>query len=989
MANTFLYAVANFVLTQSDTSNIVVVFPNRRAGGFLQKKLNDLANRPLWMPDIKSMDDFALQSTGFVLADEVVLIHKLFQVYHKYLPTNQTFEDFFGWGQVLLNDFGEFDKYLIDTKMLFTIVAQHKELEVWLSAVGNDDANQPVLEFIAGLSVEQREALKTFAIHFLNQTHQSVEYFLRTWAALPNVFADFKQKVLYDEIPAVYNGLLYNKARQAVVANKIYDNNGLFYVFAGFDFLSPCEQDIVVHFLENKQGTIFWDVDAFYLDATQRPLHEAARHLRKYMLHPVLKNTFSSQVPNRISQKPADAITLLKTTSPAGQVHAMAFAINQVPATEWEDTLVVVPDKNLLFPVLHAMPQQLKNINVSSGFPFKGTALFELISTVIKLIQSAKGTAEKPLFYHKNVKHILSMPFVAALHIAAVSKLKSIIALQNKIWVPQALFTDLPPQVAYLFKKPDTTTALLAYFRELLQVLADFYVTKPNATEGVERSSNHIERDFLAAVADGLNRIEAYQTNQNIEVTQDLFFTFFKQQISGLSLAFSGDPIKGLQVMGLLETRALEFKNVIVLGLAEGTFPKDTPLRSFVPYNLRKGVGLPLPEGHQSLQAWYFYRLLHGAEKVYLISSATDTKGDAVQPSRYLYQLKYDSHFNINELALQFSQIPEATQPISVSKNNQIIGQMLAKFGTDKTEASEQKRKQGLSPSAIISYINCPLQFYLSQVAEITEPPEAQEGINPLLVGSVLHLAMEFLYEDYVQKKEKILITESFLQAAKQRIDAALDKAYRKYFELEEDAQPDWNGHNALVKSIVTKYVNLIIDADLAYAPFVLEGTEASKDFDDQIKVKTPEGDIKVALKGIIDRIDLKDNTRRVVDYKTGGDDLSISSIENLFTPEGLKKGKGIFQILYYGRLARIKEPAPRIYIAPAIYALRQLSASSKTTSITIGGQPVNDIDIVLNDFNTNLKQTLSQMFDNTIPFMQTTNTDVCQYCAYKDFCKR
>ncbi|SDJ96069.1 PD-(D/E)XK nuclease superfamily protein [Catalinimonas alkaloidigena] len=953
---------------QEKVGELWIVFPNRRAGLFFKKHLSSLTQSPLWAPEVYSIEDLVYELADRLLPDRLTLVFELYQIYKEYSPLNESFDRFYFWGEILLEDFSELDKWGVDAAKLFMNLKDQKGVEAAFAGMDEDDA-AVIRSFWSSFSADRLSVQK--------------ERFMQLWEALPDIYKAFNERLA--SRGQAYEGALFRLAAEKV-AQPEYQPGARKVIFAGFNALNRCESRIISTLVERQQAEVFWDADAYYVD---HRMHEAGYFLRQHRHHPVLQQTFPKKLLQRFADKASKVIHMVGVPLEVGQAKALGHFMAQHYADasgkplDESETVVVVPDETLLFPVLHSLPEAVQKLNVTMGYPLRNTPLFSLVAHLIDLQETAMVQGEISLFHHQHVLHLLRHPYIfyhnpelAADNVADIEK-------HNRIYLSLQHLKNADPLYDALFRKMQTAEDAFVYLLEILV----------HVVAGLKRTGHHeLEEEYFFQFVTQLKRLREVLTARSVRVHLETFWKLFKQLLEGLRMPFAGEPLEGLQVMGALETRNLDFKNVFVLSMNEGTMPPKQVTNSFIPYNLRRAFGLTTPDQRDSMYAYYFYRLLHEAENVYLFYNTETTSSLSGEMSRWLYQLKLESGFEVREYVLTSELRPLPPRPLQIRKTD-AVQQMLRRFLVE--DGRPEKR---LTPSAINTYLECPMQFYFRFVTELRETDEVETELSAATFGSLLHSTMEHLYQSLVVEKGRTRVEVADFVWMQNRLEEKITEAFREYLHVEEGKQVQFEGRNIIAKEIIKKYAKRVLEVDEAYAPFDILGLEANvrDGFRHDLPICINGKEAKVGLKGVIDRIDRKDGQVRVLDYKTGRDDPRFATVEELFDGTYPKRNKAALQTLFYGMLYHESrerhggdEPvAVGLYNAREMFedqfnwTLQQKIDDRKTV-------PVHDIGPLLPRYREELRRTLEELFDPAQPFVQTTDLNRCQFCRFAAVCHR
>ena len=666
MMNGFLKQVATHLYEKykDNIGSLTLVFPNRRGGVFFVNYLNSLVTKPLISPEIMTINELFSSLSTLHVPDRLSLIFRLYKVYRELTKTTELFDDFYFWGEMLVHDFDQVDKYLVNSHDLFTNVTDLKEID----------------DRFSSLHDEERERLGDFWKTLSNQDKTpNQQEFIRLWEDLNGVYEKFKE-TLYTEGLA-YEGMLYRdvvnqnlKNDPSLFANKIF-------AFIGFNALNRCEEELFDFLQNNRKAIFYWDYDNYYLeDHTQ----EAGYFLRKN----ILRYPHAGYIPECEDLKSIPkTMKIVNIASQVGQAQVATAELIRQNSGElnFDETAIVLCDEELLLPVINALPGNIEKVNVTMGFPLKMTPVFSLISQLVDLQKNVRIAPDGPSFYNKDVMRVLSHQMVVDFEPYTSKTLIDSILENNVIYLPDKDLkrTDFLDQ---LFASPQNIIGLSDYFLGILKVV--FLHWQKNAGDqeeeelksAVEDENGAIYREYLYQSYLAVNKLKDILVNDGIKVfesdnfvSRDAFFRFLMQYLSGISIPFEGEPLEGLQIMGILETRTLDFKNLILLSMNDGTMPKISSNGSFIPYNLRRVFGLPTIEEQNAMYAYYFYRLLQRAEDVTFVYDSGAGGMNTGEKSRYLYQLLLESPFTISETNIVFSVENIAVKPISIIKDERVM----------------------------------------------------------------------------------------------------------------------------------------------------------------------------------------------------------------------------------------------------------------------------------------------------------------------------
>ena len=964
MMDGFLFNIAKTLYqTYSDQlADNCIVFPNRRAGLFFSRYLSEITDKPIWSPTFITINEFIQQLSDLIIDEPLSLIFELYDIYKKETKTNESFDEFYFWGEMLLNDFDDIDKYLVDPADLFQNLASLKAIE--------DQFNY--------LTKEQLQAIQNFWKSFNPEKHsKNQDDFIQIWTVLNNIYIKFKEKLHSKGI--AYEGMVYRE-----VANKIQNSHefdfpykGIFFI--GFNALNPCEEKLFSFFKNNKKAQFFWDYDEYYI---KNKFHKAGFFIRENIKHypPATTCLFFNNLTNK--EKKVDIIAV---PSEVGQAKIVKQFIPEPCKTnnyDYSQTAIVLPDEHLLMPVLHSIPEEINEINVTMGYPLKETPIYSLVEHINELHKNSRITSGNNFqFYYKDVLAILNHQYISNLNTGIIEKLVDYIIKNNRIFISAEELTKCE-LLKNIFTKISNENEIHEY---LLNIL--YFISERMNSDKEEEKNNKINLDpeYIYHLYISIRRLKEICTEKNIQLNIGTYFKLLKKIIQSLRIPFNGEPLAGIQVMGILETRALDFKNVIVLSMNEGIFPKSGVALSFIPYNLRKGFNLPTVEHQDSIYAYYFYRLIQRANNVTLVYNSKSTNLFSGEMSRFLYQLKYEPEFEVRKKNLTYDINIHSPKKISIKKSFVIINK-LNQF------ISGNPAKKYFSPSAINTYLDCSLKFYFSYIAEIKETEKITEEIDAATFGNLFHKAMKVLYEPFIKKQ---LIHEEIVKINQdgEAISKAVLKAFKEELNISENEKTPYNltGRNVIIYDILKKYITQLTEVDKKLIPFTIISLEEL--FEIHIPVNILEDKKIINLRGKIDRVDKIKEAIRIIDYKTGGAKNSFSGIPALFDRDVKKRNNAVFQTLLYAKLYSENNESS-LKILPGLYLTKDLFTKNFDYHIkqTLGKGIYSNLENysdISDEFDTELKRILTDIFHPTMEFDQVENEEVCSYCPYAAICHR
>ena len=948
----FLKSVATYLYQshKSDLQDICLVFPNRRAGVFFNRYLAQLIDKPVWMPHVRSIAELMKDMSGYQLGDPFSLVFDLYTVYKKERKSLETFDEFYYWGEMFLNDFDDIDKYLVDARQLFQNLADLKEVEENFSLP--EEKIKIIREFWANIKLNEPSALK--------------EDFVSVWDVLYNIYRQYKE--LLESKGIAYEGMIWRNVYDKIKTANEFQTPYKRFAIIGFNALNECEKEFFKFLQKNELADFFWDYHHYYMDNTW---HEAGYFLRENLVmfpHPMDYNL-------NVSKELYSNIEIIAAPSDIGQAKIISTVLDRhnYSRVELTETAIVLADEQLLVPVLSSLPESITNVNVTLGYPLRFTPVYSFFEDIVALQRNLRQNSEGAVrFYHRDVTAMLNHPYVQSICPLEANELLTYIVRFNRVFLTiDELATH--NYLKQLFQSSKTAIEFLDYFIKIGSKTA--YLLNHTADESKSKGF-HGEYWFTFIIS--LNRFKDILIKEDIPLEKPTLIKVLRKMAAGLSIPFKGEPLAGLQVMGVLETRTLDFENIIILSANEGVLPKSEASSSFIPYNLRKGFGLPTIEHQDAVYAYYFYRLLQRAKNVTLIYNSQAGNRSA-EMSRFLFQLKYEQFFAVKEVSLNFRVSLSEELDIVIHKTPAVM-QELNKF----TDLSDEQKY--LTPTALNAYLECRLRFYFRYIAHIQEKEDVTEDIEGSMFGKLLHNAMERVYSPYL-KKEMVLSDFDDLLANSFFIEESILKAFATEFFKKDGDIPQLHGKSLVVKEILLKYVKRILEFDKTLAPLTLLDFE--KTFKHSIAIDIMGKQLTVKLGGKIDRIDKTNNVFRVIDYKTGKVECKFESLEQLFEISGKKQNKEVLQIFLYSLILGQDKDYAHLQIVPGLYGLRDIFKRDFDYHVFEIKDKVEYFSRFNEAYLAGLKGLLMDIYDPTNTFNKTTDKKACEYCDYKGICHR
>lgn len=938
----------------NDLEDLCLVFPNRRSSLFFLKYLKESSEKALWAPKVITINELFEELSSYRSSDKLSLLFDLFEVYQELYNEEETFDTFYFWGSMLLRDFDELDKYAVDAKYLFQNLSHHKELDAQFDV----------------LTQEQKELVKHFWESYDKTDSEQKEQFVSLWERLYPIYEAYKKKLSGKQ--EGYEGMIYREVAELSQKKQLKLDQS-HYAFIGFNALSRCEKILFASLRDQQKASFYWDVDPYYMDDSKQ---EAGLFLRwNSKEYPSPQSFVKEQNREFYLNQGNRFVDVYGVGGEIGQTQLIGDLIKQTDKSEYEQIAIVLPDEHLLLPTLHSIPEEVDKVNVSMGYPVRETPLYALFGFLVSLQQNITGE-EKVYFKSKDVIGVLSHPYILYQDAAVVKEYVFRLRKGNVQWVSQEEIQGDLPELSALFDRIVTVEAMFDY---LLSTLFQLY----HSLE-VEESVT-LEQEYVYHFYIQISRLKDLLVNRK-DLTIKIFLRLLNQFLQDLRVPFNGEPLEGLQVMGVLETRCLDFEHVYIMSMNEGALPATSVDSSFIPYNLRKGFGLPTIEEYDAVYAYYFYRLIQRAKKVTLLyNNATD--GDMrAQVSRFVHQIKHEfKQGSVREKDVVIDLKVNEYDKKVVQKDEK-VQKKLKQFLVDGRGMCERP----LSPTAIDTYLRCGMQFYFKYILGLKEMEEVSEEIDPMQFGNLLHRSIELLYEPMLGG----VVTETILKQSKSSIPKMIQTAVDELFsDAAVDAVND--GELKVVQNVLKYYLTKIVDMDVQYAPFELNGLEKKVSMDVSV------GDEVVRFRGSIDRLDEKDGLVRVVDYKTGKVDMRVKSIEGLFEEDGVHNSYAL-QAMMYAIMYR-KEIAGKKDVCPSLLPVKQLNEIDGVQSFEVFQEPDEELGIkkgfyrdlyAIEDdhqstYEQGLKKWVEELFNIDREFVETEDVRTCDFCAYQSICKK
>ena len=944
--------------TEGNLAHTAVVFPNKRAGLFFNEYLAQESESPIWSPAYVSISELFRSLSPWEVGDPVKLVCELYKIFRRETQSTETLDDFYFWGEMLISDFDDADKNKVDTDKLFSNLQDLRNIMDDYTFI-DDEQEEAIRQFFQNFSIERRTALK--------------ERFISLWDVLGNIYKGFRESLASQNI--AYEGMMYRHVIEHLNVDKLpYEK----YVFVGFNVLNKVEHTLFTQLKDAGKAVFYWDYDEFYMKENRQAVtHEAGEFIRRNLRD--FPSPLSGELFKNLS-KPKEVHYIASSTENAQARYLPQWIRNNLTTPE-KETAVVLCNEALLQPVLHSLPAEVKHVNITMGFPLSQTPVYSFLIALLEL-HTHGFNFKSGRYTFQSVVTLLKHPYTRQLT-GQAELLEKELTRNNRFYpLPGELGKD--EFLTRLFTPLSGNLNLCIRLSETLQQVAGIYQANTSGTEDTD-AFNQLYRESLFKAYTTINRFRTLIEEDELTVQSETFRRLLVKVLSATNIPFHGEPAIGMQVMGVLETRNLDFRHLVLLSVNEGQLPKSGGDSSFIPYNLRKAFGMTTIEHKIAVYAYYFYRLLQRAERITLMYNTSSDGLNRGEWSRFMLQFLIEWPHPITRQFLEAGQSPQGTSPITVEKTPDVMRRMLSLFDV------RANPKAKFSPSALNYYLDCPLKFYYRYVAGLSAPDEVSAEIDSATFGSIFHYAAEHIYKD-LTTHGKVINKEALetLLRNEVKLQDYVDTAFKKlFFNVPQNEKPEYNGVQLINSAVIARYLKQLLQNDLRYAPFTFIASEM--EVDEPIDIQTPKGVIKSRIGGIIDRMDSKDGTLRIVDYKTGGDADTPPHVESLFIPDK-KRSNYVFQTFLYAAIMCRKQPTMKI--APALLYIHRAATETYSPVIQMGEprkpkEAVEDFSKYEKEYRERLQGLLEEIFNPEKSFTQTEIIEKCTYCDFKALCKR
>ncbi len=954
----FLYRVAADLLDRygDELQNVAIVFNNKRPQLFLKKYLSEISGKPIWSPHFYTIQQFFACSTPQVCASQLKQFFVLFTEYNILLRSEGkeavSADVFYPLAEIIVSDFSQIDYYLADPAKVFNLIGSIAELQ----------------HQFPNFEEEQLEFMKSFWASFSGEKQSKIqEKFIEMWHRMPVLYKNFHDKLAEQSL--VSSAKMYRNLAEGHSINQGFIRQFSHVVFVGFNALSKAEELLFKGWQDDGLCSFYFDSDEHYFTDLKQ---EAGHFIRRNINTVGLKNQFELS-ENRINDPEKD-FTIVQALGNVAQGKLLTDLLARSDSSADSDTkAIILADEGLLLPVLQTVTDD--NLNITMGYPFEQSAVFGLCDLWLNIQEEITSGDQLTLGYNQVLTFIFN-PLINLeddlrndIHKKVTAKKRSRFELKE--------LRELGKTAELSFSAYKDASETIRNFGSLLLIISE-------KIEHLRKLESLLIAEAIKTLNILSDSFEELRASQAVpEMNAKFVFRTIRRALAGLSVPFDGEPLSGLQVMGLLESRCLDFDELIVLGMNEGVLPKVSITPSFIPDNVRRAFGLPVLENQNSIFSYFFYRLLHCAKKVTLVYNGITDEKSTGEESRFIKQLQFETSCRFQHMIQQNQSVENyGEQAIVVEKKGMVL-ERLYKYLQRNPDIKYEKK---ISASGFTEYVSCPLKFFYSKIAGLKEPDDLPDQIGSNLVGTMLHSVMESFYQSSVGSE----VTADFIKLQEKNLPAMCLSALAS--ELNTDRDNPLTKQDALqqiVLKVIEQYALKILRHDASLAPFTLIELENKDSYTPLFKVQVSGKDEEVRLLGIIDRVDRLNGRTRIVDYKTGKDQLKYKDFEGLFDREGKDQNKALIQTLFY---TYVYERSRSVRdVEPHLYTVKDLKNGTLFSEKRRDGLKLSDqnLDYFKEQFELKLSEKLNEMFDETVPFVQTTNLETCKYCPFRKICQR
>lgn len=994
-----------------DLSDVVVVFPNKRASLFLNEELMKQVGQPIWCPTYITISDLFRHHSNLLVADPIKLICDLHKTFIECTGIDETLDHFYGWGQLLLADFDDIDKNLGDAKQIFLNIANLHELD--------DDSY---------LDEEKRNILKKFFSNFTdNHNSELKKRFIELWNHLYDIYVGFNKRLSAQGL--AYEGALY---RKVVESNDIYFEHGT-YLFVGFNMMQTVERKLYEILKSKANCHFYWDYDKYYVDdkKCQRKIDRKSWNIKNEAGHYI--SQYLCDYGNKLQDHPQHD-DIYDNMSHAKDISYFCAPTENIQARYIHDwllendrykagrkTAIVLGDETLLSTVIHSIPKEVEQINITLGYPLQQTPFYSLIQQLIQLqeLGHTKGSDTYRLHY---VSKVLRHPYARFITLKYQELLQELET--KKIFYPSGdmLCRENDEGLTLLFSNLDNdenrNLALANYLVAILKIIGEHTSQNNKINDNDTNAEGEDKRPFKQPVNDPLFQESLFRTYTLINRLRGLIEAgdlvvdiitmerLILQLFQTTSVPFHGEPAVGVQIMGVLETRNLDFDHILVLSCNEGNLPKGVNDASFIPYSIRKANGLTTIDNKVAIFGYYFLRMIQRAHDITFTYNNSTEDGHTGEMSRFMLQLLVESPHNILRKSLVAGQDVEQKECEAIQRTSDMMKIL--------------NKSHLITPTYLNTYLRCAKRFYYKYVEGLQEPDEMEEEIDNRIFGNIFHKAAQLFYlrfasPEILHKNEKgeielmrpIVIQKGDIEMGLKNeamLNRIVDDAFREeLFKVKENGfHPNYNGLQLINFEVIANYLKQLLKIDHELAPFTILGLEQKVSA--KFNFETPDGSKTLLMGGYIDRLDaIAANGNpsmsniaeriRVIDYKTGRATISFPrTVDEIFdTKISIKKHSDYYlQAILYSLIVKhdSKRNPASDPVSPALLFIQQSGAKEYDPTLKFGKDLIIDAADYENEFMQGLSKIVSEIFDPSLPFLPTEDIKRCETCPYASLCR-
>lgn len=987
----FLQAVAEtYYANEADNiDRYCFVFPNKRSATHFMQKLQDVATPPMILPGCTTISELVADQSEYVEASRLERMFILYNEYNKLMEEPVDFDRFAYWGDMLLNDFDDVDRYLVDADALFVNLKRFREIRSnYLTPEqidvisrywnGTEDLAKDIENFWQHTGPSSGEDADD------DVQASAASHFVKLWMVLDRLYHAYHEALHRRGLTAP--GRLYRDAVTSLRERDEWDWER--YVFVGFNVLSASEIKIFQTLQARGRADFYWDLPAKEFQGlirhndghtthSNKALHFISRNIKSFpSLYDINDQIYGGRslpeidiinVPSRIGQSKV-----------AGNIVARLAQSKKLDPANAINTAIVMPDESLFVSVVNSMPTELGAINVTMGYPLRRTPVATFLKTITSLHLRARKSGGEWYYFYEDIYDVITHSLIGLLDSEAAHKLVKDIERQHRFMIPVSLIESNYPTIAPLFSpvdNPNDLNEVGAYLTMIIGMLREGLCRLPSSHERA------IQLQFLQAYLMSLHQLTDTASRHDILMGEGTAFRLIERSLASETVNMKGEPLRGLQLMGVLETRALDFDNVVMMSMNERVFPKKSYSKSFIPDALRRAYRMSTIEHQESIFSYYFYRLISRATRVSLLYDGRNVGMNRSEMSRYLVQLLYnDTGISTRHVGAAFQARVYEPIPLTVRKDQRIMNRLSEYLAPDSGRA--------LSASSINTYIDCPLQFYLRFVERYDAYEPATDYMDASTYGQIVHQVFENLYLSLsATRRYPVTVNEAdilrLIDPANQTIFDLVHKAIDdRYLNVADSGSSTLVGETKAICTLVTEIVRETLRHELDFAPFTVTDAELKI----QGNYELAPG-LRVNIRQVIDRVDRVNGVMRVVDYKTGSDATRIRDWDAPFDAENDNRPKAMVQLMFYCKiLAKTLETDEPI--TPVIYNLRKIYVNG-ISNISCGKRDITDYHTELDEFDPRFASVISDIFNPDVPFTQSPDVGghVCTFCQFKPLC--